>query len=466
MHLFCKCGKKDKEVADQIQKLQDGIDGLQDDVSSLTKRLEATIEAQSKVLHLEFIEDTTEALVALTGRIEHLELLKEGNNLHSQEMKSFGREVRNLASRLDRSEERQMSFKSELEKSHEASFQEMRSDLLSCQENLKTLQASFDQGKKESDIFVQAQVQQQEKNHRESHEKTIVRIDEQRQEFQLAQQRVHIELEQFRAYISAKYIYAFLESCVDEFAMGGDDDVQCALVEYVRGIRARKWSFQLGQTYIVGRSGGCVDIEIEHNSLSRKHCSLAITHVDDDLILVAMDHGSTNGTFINKSRLEKGVGLKMKVADVKHMVFGECENGYKFLVKEPEESPLEKPKQAKGQGSGASAGPSQCELHVDAWARGAPAAEEGDAPKKKRGPGGPGGSGPGPNSGAGANKEKAGPNRRERRAAARGEGGRPDASKSSWRSAAPEALAERVSKKARGSKNQDPLDIEWPEEWK
>jgi hypothetical protein len=97
---------------------------------------------------------------------------------------------------------------------------------------------------------------------------------------------------------------------------------------YVRGIRARKWSFQLGQSYIVGRSGqvtrrasehetklnfsimliyvaqcfltfyvdlcctmfskcldmsnacwelpgGCVDIEIEHNSLSRKHCSLA-----------------------------------------------------------------------------------------------------------------------------------------------------------------------------------------------
>ena len=131
------------------------------------------------------------------------------------------------------------------------------------------------------------------------------------------------------------------------------------------------------------------------------------------------------------------------------------------------------------EGSGASAGPSQCELHVDAWARGAPAAPaEGDAPKKKRGPGGPGGSGPGPNSGAGpiilsfclsvspqnleniicvanctglssdmllnvrafpiiypatlstfphqlclkgANKEKAGPNRRERRAAARGE---------------------------------------------
>lgn len=33
----------------------------------------------------------------------------------------------------------------------------------------------------------------------------------------------------------------------------------------------------------------------------------AITHVGDDLILVAMDHGSTNGTFINKSRLEKAL---------------------------------------------------------------------------------------------------------------------------------------------------------------
>lgn len=65
-------------------------------------------------------------------------------------------------------------------------------------------------------------------------------------------------------------------------------DIQCALVEYllrlelfgvwaryVRGIRARKWSFQLGQTYVVGRAGGCVDIEIDHSSLSRKHCSLA-----------------------------------------------------------------------------------------------------------------------------------------------------------------------------------------------
>mmetsp|Transcript_53357 Transcript_53357/g.116472 ORF Transcript_53357/g.116472 Transcript_53357/m.116472 type:complete len:251 (+) Transcript_53357:62-814(+) len=250
--------------------------------------------------------------------------------------------------------------------------------------------------------------------------------------------------------------------------MGGDDEVQCALVEYVRGIRARKWSFQLGQSYIVGRSGGCVDIEIEHNSLSRKHCSLAITQVDDDLILVALDHGSTNGTCINKSRLEKGVGLKMKVADVKHMVFGECENGYKFLVKEQEESLVEKPKAQKAQGTGASAGPSQCDLYVDAWTRGNTDAEAGAAAKRKRGPGGPGGSGGGAGGGSGGEKNKAGPNRRERRAAARGEAPRPDASKSSWRSAAPEALAERVSKKARprGDSKQDALDIEWPEEWK
>ncbi|CAJ1426628.1 unnamed protein product, partial [Effrenium voratum] len=242
---------------------------------------------------------------------------------------------------------------------------------------------------------------------------------------------------------------------------------------YVRGIRARKWSFQLGQTYIVGRSGGCVDIEIDHASLSRKHCSLAITRVDSELVLVAMDHGSTNGTFINKSRLEQGVGLKMKVAEIKHLIFGECEHGYKFLVRETEEAPLEPKAKAlkgsSGSGGGASAGPSQCELQVDAWARGEPA--ESEKPKKRpkgKGKGGgvgkggaAGGGGGGGASGAG---EKTGPNRKERRAAAREGAERLDGSKSAWRSAEPDTLAERVSKK-RGP--QDPLlNIEWPEEWK
>ncbi|CAK9073217.1 Hypothetical protein (Fragment) [Durusdinium trenchii] len=254
--------------------------------------------------------------------------------------------------------------------------------------------------------------------------------------------------------------------------MGGDgDELSCALVEYVRGIRARKWSFQLGQSYIVGRAGGCVDIEIDHNSLSRKHCSLAITEVEDELILVALDHGSTNGTFINKSRLDKGVGLKMKVADVKHLVFGECENGYKFLVKEPEQPLLEKSDKGKMPGAGgASAGPSQCELHVDAWARGGAGAGGDEAESK--GKGGKGGKGkrkrPGGAAGAGAGAEakpeKTGPNRRERRAAARGE--TVDNSKSSWRSAAPEALAERVSKKARVPGRSHDVNIEWPEDWK
>ena len=42
---------------------------------------------------------------------------------------------------------------------------------------------------------------------------------------------------------------------------------------------------------------------------------------------------------------------------------------------------------------GASAGPSQCELHVDAWARGTTGDADTAGAKRKRGPGGPGGSG-------------------------------------------------------------------------
>lgn len=196
--LFCKCGKKDKEFEEQIQQLQDCLDGLRDDISSLSKRFDATIQTQSQALHVEFIEDTTEALVALTGRIEHLESLKEGNHLQSQEMKTFGREVRNLASRIDRSDERHLTLKSELEKAHQVSFN-VQTDLLSCQADLQKLQVSFDEGTKEAEISVQAQVQQQEKNYLQLYERAIARMDAHREEFQLSQQRVHKELEELRA---------------------------------------------------------------------------------------------------------------------------------------------------------------------------------------------------------------------------------------------------------------------------
>eukprot|EP00931_Biecheleriopsis_adriatica_P005825 TRINITY_DN10730_c0_g1_i2.p1 TRINITY_DN10730_c0_g1~~TRINITY_DN10730_c0_g1_i2.p1 ORF type:complete len:273 (+),score=70.58 TRINITY_DN10730_c0_g1_i2:82-900(+) len=239
--------------------------------------------------------------------------------------------------------------------------------------------------------------------------------------------------------------------------------IQCALVEYVRGIRARKWTVQLGQTYTVGRAGGCVDIEVDHASLSRKHCSLAVTEV-------AMDHGSTNGTFVNKKRLEKGEGLKMKLAEVKHMVFGECENGYKFVMKSEETSSSSTAKSMKLStgvtDAGASAESNPREEHVDAWARGGAADADGaqanvqaNAQRSRKRPA--------------DEPQHSGPNRRERRAASAGASGskdvlvRKDKSKSSWRSAEGDALAERVAAK-HGSKTKggEELKIDWPEDWK
>eukprot|EP00439_Symbiodinium_sp_Y106_P087109 s158_g39.t3 len=217
-----------------------------------------------------------------------------------------------------------------------------------------------------------------------------------------------------------------------------DDDVQCALVEYVRGIKARKWTLQLGQTYDVGRAGGCVDVEVDHPSLSRKHCTLAITQVDSELILVALDHGSTNGTFINKSRLEKGEGVKMPVADVKHIVFGECPNGYKFLVKDQEVDAL--PADGEESMPVASKEVDQREQHVDAWARGPDGGKAPKAPQKR----------PAPEGG----------NRKERRAAMRAKAeAKADKSKSAWRSAEASALADRVKAKHGGAQGQN-LNIE------
>eukprot|EP00930_Biecheleria_cincta_P057201 TRINITY_DN43176_c0_g1_i1.p1 TRINITY_DN43176_c0_g1~~TRINITY_DN43176_c0_g1_i1.p1 ORF type:complete len:247 (-),score=58.72 TRINITY_DN43176_c0_g1_i1:6-746(-) len=232
--------------------------------------------------------------------------------------------------------------------------------------------------------------------------------------------------------------------------------IDCALVEYVRGIRARKWSFQFGQTYIVGRTGGCVDIEVDHASLSRKHCSLAVTLVDSELVFVAMDHGSTNGTFVNKQRLEKGVGLKKNLSEIKYLVFGECENGYKFLVKGEEASNQTKSAAATSEASEAAA-PSAKEKQVDAWAR----AETTTSQAGKKRP----------------SSESQGPNRKERRAAAKNPTGsgapeskaRQDKSKSGWRSQDALAMAERVAAKM-GTKQpkggEADLKIDWPEDWK
>ncbi|CAJ1416863.1 unnamed protein product, partial [Effrenium voratum] len=111
MHLFCKCCKKeDKETPAQVKRLQDEVDCLHFEMTTLSNRLSVLISEKaedSSEVHGEFIQDTTEALLDITGRVERLELLRdETSSRQSQESKQCSKDLRNLASRLDRHEER------------------------------------------------------------------------------------------------------------------------------------------------------------------------------------------------------------------------------------------------------------------------------------------------------------------------------------------------------------------------
>lgn len=223
----------------------------------------------------------------------------------------------------------------------------------------------------------------------------------------------------------------------------GDADggkVQCALVEHVRGIRSRKWTMELGEVYHVGRNGTGAQIEIDHPSMSRRQCSLAITRdpAGSGLVLVALDNGSTNGTFVNKDRLKHGVGLTKALSEIKYLAFGECQNGYRIMVSQGPAAPRERSRSPKAQREAEeTAQPG----HVLCWEDKAAKALQmkgaaKDAAKRKAQPA--------------QEVQRAPPkakafvqNRQARRAAAKAEGG-----------------GETVAGKPKAS------DIEWPEDWR
>ena len=65
--------------------------------------------------------------------------------------------------------------------------------------------------------------------------------------------------------------------------------------------------------FILGRMGGSVDILMEHVSISRQHCCLQFR---DDGILMALDLGSAQGSYLNKVKLVKDVYQRMNVGDI------------------------------------------------------------------------------------------------------------------------------------------------------
>jgi pSer/pThr/pTyr-binding forkhead associated (FHA) protein len=65
--------------------------------------------------------------------------------------------------------------------------------------------------------------------------------------------------------------------------------------------------------YILGRMGGSVDILMEHVSISRHHCCLQFR---EDGALMALDLGSSQGSFLNKTKLDKAVYQRVNVGDI------------------------------------------------------------------------------------------------------------------------------------------------------
>ena len=65
--------------------------------------------------------------------------------------------------------------------------------------------------------------------------------------------------------------------------------------------------------FILGRMGGSVDILMEHVSISRQHCCLQFR--DDDVLMV-LDLGSAQGSFLNKTKLAKDIYQRVNVGDI------------------------------------------------------------------------------------------------------------------------------------------------------
>lgn len=73
-------------------------------------------------------------------------------------------------------------------------------------------------------------------------------------------------------------------------------------------LRPHPFRWSVTQHSLFSKWGSCL------RQLRHAPACEAITEVDDDLILVALDHGSTNGTFINKSRLEKAQQQRLSLS--------------------------------------------------------------------------------------------------------------------------------------------------------
>eukprot|EP00746_Dinoflagellata_sp_MGD_P006892 gnl/MRDRNA2_/MRDRNA2_113590_c0_seq1.p1 gnl/MRDRNA2_/MRDRNA2_113590_c0~~gnl/MRDRNA2_/MRDRNA2_113590_c0_seq1.p1 ORF type:complete len:250 (-),score=83.25 gnl/MRDRNA2_/MRDRNA2_113590_c0_seq1:85-834(-) len=114
---------------------------------------------------------------------------------------------------------------------------------------------------------------------------------------------------------------------------GDDDPLVIALFEYDKGVKQKKWTLELGTPYVVGRKDSEADVEIDHPTLSRSHCTIMVVCEESNIIVNVIDAGSTNGTFVNGKKVGKDAPLILDLKELKHLMFGECQNGYRILAR-------------------------------------------------------------------------------------------------------------------------------------
>ncbi|CAE7302635.1 unnamed protein product [Symbiodinium natans] len=153
MSFLCK-RSRDHEFELKIEQLERDTATLREDLTNLFSRLAKTCTAieeknSAQAMDLMFVQATTETLEDLTGRLEQLELAREESvGRQNQVLKSFGRDLQHLASRLDGHDARSAASKAMADKvtsSHEVFRSEIEQRFEVMAQRLEEVRAASDE---------------------------------------------------------------------------------------------------------------------------------------------------------------------------------------------------------------------------------------------------------------------------------------------------------------------------------
>ena len=112
------------------------------------------------------------------------------------------------------------------------------------------------------------------------------------------------------------------------------------LKNHVDGLSACSWFFT--PPAVVGREPG-IALCIDHDSISRKHCQLAL---NAEGALLIKDLGSTNGTYVNDSRIQQAILMPGQVIQIGALLLE-----VDFSSAEDQQTRVKRPTTSRPQGS-------------------------------------------------------------------------------------------------------------------